>query len=333
MSRRLTYVQALNEALHQAMEHDPRVFVIGQGVKNPWYVGQSMVGLYDRFGGGRVIDPPVSEEAMNGFGVGAALAGDRPVVLHPRLDFLLMGLEQLVNQASNWSYMFDGQQGVPLTIWGIINRGGEQAAQHSQAIQAMLAHVPGLKVVMPATAYDVKGLMLAAIEDPNPVVVIDERWIYAREDEVPEAPYTIPIGQAHIARPGRDVTIVGTSHAFHLGMEAAEALGAEGIDAEVINLRSIAPWDADTVVASVQRTGRLVVVDAAWRSFGITAEIAATVGERAFGALRAPIERVALPDVPAPMSASLEQAYYLKTDDIVAAVRRACAPAVGMSKG
>lgn len=211
---------------------------------------------------------------------------------------------------------------VPLTVWGIINRGGQQAAQHSQAIQAMFAHVPGLKVVMPSTPHDVKGLMLAAIEDPDPVIVIDERWLYAVEGDVPENPYLIPIGQAEVVREGTAATVVATSYALQVALDAARSLEADGVQVEVVNLRSVKPWDEDAVVQSVQRTGRLVVVDGGWRSFGITAEIAATVGARAFTSLRAPVERVALPDAPAPMSGTLEQAYYLSSSDVVAAVRR-----------
>lgn len=315
----MTYVQALNGALHEAMERDPRVFVIGQGVQNPWYVGQSMVGLHARFGDARVIDPPVSEQGMTGFGIGAALAGLRPVVLHPRLDFMLMGIEQLINQAANWSYMFAGRQPVPLTIWGIINRGGQQGAQHSQAIQALLAHIPGLKVVTPGTPQDARDLMLAAIADPNPVVVIDERWLYAEAAEVDTTAPLLPIGTAEVSASGDDLTIVASSFALKLALEAHALLAAQGIGAEVINLRSIKPWDTDTVLASVRRTGRLVVADGGWRSFGVSAEIAATVAERAFDALRAPIARVALPDVPAPASRTLEAAYYTTAEDVVRA--------------
>ncbi|MFH1560491.1 MAG: transketolase C-terminal domain-containing protein [Chloroflexota bacterium] len=318
--RRLSYVQALNEGLHQALEQDRRVFIIGQGVKNPWYVGDSMRGIGERFGWERVIDPPVSEQGINGVAIGAALAGFHPIVVHPRMDFMLMGVEQIINQAANWSYMLGGQTGVPLTIWAIINRGGQQAAQHSQALQAMFAHIPGLKVVMPSTPYDVKGLLFSSILDPNPVMFIDDRWLYALEGDVPEEPYTVPIGSAARIREGSDLTVVATSYMTHVCAQATTSLEARGIDVELIDVRTIKPLDEESILESVRKTGRLVVVDAAWRTCGVAAEIAATVGEKAFEYLKAPIRRVTLPDVPAPMSGVLEKAYYITAEDIVATV-------------
>lgn len=318
--RRLSYVQALNEGLRQALEQDSRVFIIGQGVKNPWYVGDSMRGIGERFGWERVIDPPVSEQGIDGVAIGAALAGFHPIVIHPRMDFMLMGVEQIINQAANWSYMFGGQTSVPLTIWAIINRGGQQAAQHSQALQAMFAHIPGLKVVMPSTPHDVKGLLLASIRDPNPVMFIDDRWLYALEGDVPEEPYTVPIGSAATLREGSDVTVVATSYMTHVCAQAATSLEARGIDVELIDVRTIKPLDEESILQSVRKTGRLVVVDAAWRSCGVAAEIAATMGEKAFGFLQAPIRRVTLPDAPAPMSVAQEKAYYITAEDVVATV-------------
>ena len=210
--RRISYARAINEAFHQVMERDECVFVMGQGVNNPWYVGTTAEGLDSRFGNKRVIDPPISENGMNGVLIGAALAGMRPIAIHPRLDFLITGLEQLVNQAANWSYVFNGQVACPIVVRGIINRGGEQGAQHSQAIHAFLMHVPGLKVVMPATPYDAKGLLIAAVEDNNPVIYIDDRWLYEEIGDVPEEPYSVPIGRAAIAAKGKDVTIVAVSY-------------------------------------------------------------------------------------------------------------------------
>lgn len=319
--RRLSYVQAVNEALRQSMEQDSRVFVVGQGVNNPWYVGDTMRGLYDQFGPDRIIDPPVSEEAMNGVVIGSALAGMRPIVLHPRLDFLLMGIEQLFNQAANWSYMFGGQISVPLVVWGIINRGGQQGAQHAQALQAMFAHVPGLKVVMPSTPYDVKGLLMSSIKDNNPVMFIDDRWLYEIEGEVPEEAYTVPIGSGAIRREGNDVTVVATSYMVHVAAEAAIALEKDGIDVELIDVRTVKPLDEDIILRSVAKTGRALIVDAAWRTCGVAAEIAAVVGEKAFSSLKSPVRRVTLPDVPAPMSGPLEAAYYLKPEDVAAGVK------------
>ena len=317
--RKLGYAAALNEGLHQLLAEDSGVFILGQGVDNPWYVGKTAVGLVDRFGRERIIDPPISENGMNGFAVGAALTGMKPILIHPRLDFLLYGLDQIINQASNWSYVFRGQLGVPLVLWGIINRGGEQGAQHSQAIQATFAHIPGLKVVMPATPYDAKGLLVAAVRDPNPVIFIDDRWLYHQESHVPEEIYEIPIGKAEIMREGTDVTIAATSHMALLSLQAAEQLEQSGISAEVLNLRSLKPLDEETILRSVKRTGRLVIADGGWRSFGAAAEIAARVAESGFEDLVAPIARVTLPDTPAPSSTAEEGAYYPTANAIVEA--------------
>ncbi|MDI9569401.1 MAG: pyruvate dehydrogenase complex E1 component subunit beta [Pseudomonadota bacterium] len=319
--RILSYSLAINEALHQTMAADPAVFLIGQGVKSPWYVGNTAQGLRERFGDERVIDTPVSENAMTGAAVGAALAGMRPVVVHPRMDFMFYAFDPIVNEAANWHYMNGGRLPVPVVFWGIINRGGEQAAQHSQALHGMFAHVPGLKVVMPASPYDAKGLMVAAIQDRNPVVFIDDRWLYRLEEPVPEEIYAVEIGRARIARVGADVTITASSFMVREALQAAELLAEEGVAAEVVDLRTIKPLDEAALLASVRKTGRLVVADGGWRSFGAAAEIAALAAERAFDSLRAPVVRVALPDCPAPASAVLEKAYYRTGEDIIRAVR------------
>jgi len=318
--REITYVQALNEALHQKIADDESVLLIGQGVDSPWYAGQSTVGLADRFGKQRIIDTPISEDCITGAAAGAALAGMKPIVFHARMDFALYAMDQMVNHAANWHYMFGGQASMPLTLWLIINRGGEQAAQHSQALQAMFAHVPGLKVVMPSNAYDAKGLLLASIEDPNPVVFIDDRWLYQDISEVPEEMYSIPVGKGQILREGSDVTIAAVSYMVGEAIKAAEILQTRNISAEVINLRSVKPLDEDMILASVKKTGRLVVVDSGWRSFGISAEISAMVAEKAFTLLKSPVKRVAIPDIPAPASCVLETAYYPDEKSIVTAV-------------
>ena len=223
--RCLTYVQAIREAHVQLLENDPRVFVIGQGLWSPWYAGSSLQDLDKDFGKDRIIDSPVSENATTGAAVGAAIAGMRPIVFHPRMDFMLLAVDPIVNQAANWSYLFAGQVNVPLVIRAVINRGGEQGAQHSQALQAMFAHIPGLKVVMPSTPYDAKGLLLAASNDGNPVMYIDDRWLYEEEGEVPEEMYFSPIGKAAIRKEGRDVTIVAISYmVYSLVLGYQEAL-------------------------------------------------------------------------------------------------------------
>jgi pyruvate/2-oxoglutarate/acetoin dehydrogenase E1 component len=321
--RTMNYADAIREAHAQLLRSDPRVFVFGQGLWSPWYVGSSMKDLDIEFGRDRVLDSPVSENATTGAAVGAALAGMRPIVVHPRMDFMLLAVDPIVNQAANWSYLFAGKAGVPVVIRAIVNRGGEQGAQHSQAVQAMFAHVPGLKVVMPATPYDAKGLLVSAVYDGNPVMYIDDRWLYTQTGDVPEEMYRVPIGSAAVRRAGRDVTIVGTSHMAAEAVTAAAELERRGIDAEVIDLRSIKPWDKDMVLSSVRKTGVLVVTDTGWKGFGVAAEVAATVAEEAFEHLLAPIARVCLPDAPAPMSRALEAAYYVAAPDIVAAAEAA----------
>jgi len=320
--RTLTYAQAIREAHAQLLESDPRVFLLGQGLWSPWYAGTSLKDIDRQFGRDRVLDSPVSENATTGAAIGAAMAGMRPIVFHPRMDFMLLAVDPIVNQAANWAYMFGGQVRVPVVIRAAINRGGEQAAQHSQALQAMFMHIPGLKVVMPSTPYDAKGLLVAAVRDGNPVMYIDDRWLYEEEGDVPEEMYGVPLGRAAVRRTGRDVTIVATSYMAAQAVRAVERLEADGIDAEILDLRTLKPWDREAVFASVRKTGRLVVADAAWKTAGAAAEIAAVVAEELFDALTSPVSRVCLPDAPAPMSAPLERAYYVGADDIVGAVRR-----------
>lgn len=320
--RKISYVEAINETLHQVIESDSRVFLIGQGVTSPWYVGSTTVGLVDRFGPQRIIDTPVSENGVTGVAVGAALAGMRPILVHPRMDFMHYAMDQLANEAANWHYMFGGKVNVPLVIWAIINRGGEQAAQHSQSLQAIFTHIPGLKVVMPSTPYDVKGLLVSAINDDNPVVFIDERWLYNDVGEAPEEIYSVPLGKGIVRREGKDVTVVATSFMVGEAMKAAAGLENDGIEIEVIDPRSLKPLDDNLLLESVKKTGRLVIADAGWKTCGVGAELAAMVAERAFDYLKSPIVRVSLPDAPAPASSALEKVYYPGVEKIVSAVRR-----------
>jgi pyruvate/2-oxoglutarate/acetoin dehydrogenase E1 component len=327
--RTLNYAQAIREAHGQLLASDPRVFLIGQGLWSPWYAGASLENLDRDFGRERLLDSPVSENAVTGMAVGAALAGMRPIVFHPRMDFLLLALDPLINQAANWSYLFSGRVNVPLVVRAVINRGGEQGAQHSQALHAMFMHVPGLKVVMPSTPADAKGLLVSALEDPDPVVYIDDRWLYAETGPVPEDLYPTPLGEAVVRRAGPDVTLVGISYMAAQALVAAEELAAEGIGAEVIDLRTLKPWDRAAVLESACKTGRVVIADSGWRTAGSAAEIAATVAEEAFEALRAPVQRVTLPDIPAPTSRAEERAYYPGAAEIAAAARRICNTASG----
>jgi pyruvate/2-oxoglutarate/acetoin dehydrogenase E1 component len=320
--RILNYAQAIREAHAQILASDERAFVIGQGLWSPWYAGASLENLDREFTRDRILDSPVSENATTGLAVGAALAGMRPIVFHPRMDFMLLAVDPIVNQAANWSYLFQGRVSVPLVIRAVINRGGEQGAQHSQALHATFMHIPGLKVVMPSTACDAKGLLIAAIEDPNPVLYIDDRWLYSASDPVPEQMYRIPIGRAAVRRTGQDVTLIGISTMAAECVKAAEMLAAENIDAEVVDLRSLKPWDAARVLDSVRKTGRAVVADPGWRTAGASAEIAATISFDAFHDLEEPVGRVTLPDCPAPTSRSEESLYYPGALEICAAARQ-----------
>ena len=321
-NRKLKYGLAINEALHQMMATDESVFLIGQGVKSPWYVGSTAKDLLSRFGPERVIDTPVSENAVTGAAVGASLAGMRPVVVHPRMDFMMYAMDPIINEAANWHYMFGGRSSPSVVIWGIINRGGEQAAQHSQALHSFLGHIPGLKVVMPAVPYDAKGLMVSAIKDNNPVVYIDDRWLHNDEGIVPEGLYDVPIGEGVVRTKGKDLTVVAVSYLVKHAMAAAVELSKDGIDCEVIDLRTIKPIDKALLLKSVKKTGRLVVADVGWKSFGMAAEISALVFEEAFDFMKSPLVRVTLPDAPAPASAPLENAYYPGQKEIQLAIKR-----------
>ena len=320
--RQLTYALAINEALYQMMEIDTSVFMIGQGVKSPWYVGNTATGLLERFGPERVIDTPVSENAITGAGVGAAIVGMKPVVVHPRMDFMMYAMDPIINQAANWYYMNGGKVSVPVVIWGIINRGGEQAAQHSQAIHSLFAHIPGLKVVMPSTPYDAKGLMIAAIRDPNPVIFIDDRWLYHYEDVVPEEIYEVEIGKSILRKEGADITLVAVSFMAYESVEAAKELAREKIDVELIDLRTVKPIDQDIILKSVKKTGRLVIADGGWKTCGLAAEISAIVSENGFEYLKAPIKRVTVPDCPAPASSVLEKEFFKYSHDIAEGVKQ-----------
>lgn len=320
--RKLSYSLAINEALKQLMQIDKSVFVIGQGVKSPWYVGNTCKDLIDLFGEVRVIDTPISENAMTGAAVGASLTGMKAIVMHPRVDFSLYAFDPIINQAANWSYMNGGRASVPVVFWLAINRGGEQAAQHSQDLHSLFAHIPGLKIIAPSNAYDVKGLLVSAIRDPNPVIFIDDRWLYNKEEIVPEEIYELPIGNAVIKLDGKDITMVSSSFLTSEAVISAELLDREGISVELIDLRSIKPLDFDLIIESVNKTGRLVIVDGSWTTNNIAAEISATVNEVSFGKLKAPVLRISLPDAPAPASRTLENVYYIKNEQITDSVRK-----------
>jgi acetoin:2,6-dichlorophenolindophenol oxidoreductase subunit beta len=317
-----SYGQAVNEALSLALQHDPGVFVVGQGVDDPSAMFGTTKGLQARFGRARVFDSPLSEEGVMGVSTGAAMNGMRPVFMHNRPDFVLLAMNQLVTHAAKMHFMDNGQTNVPLVVWAAIGRGWGSGAQHSQAIQGLLLGVPGLKIVMPSTPYDAKGLLLSAILDNNPVCVFEHRWLMKKDGIVPEGVYRVPIGKGIRRREGGDVSIVGASHAIELGLQAAKLLADEGIEADVIDLRTIKPMDEALILDSLARTGRIVAVDTGWMMGGVCAEIGCLAAEKGFGLLKAPVARVGLPDIPTPAGYTLEQFYYPDAARIAAAARR-----------
>jgi pyruvate dehydrogenase E1 component beta subunit len=315
--RPISYVHAINEGLHETMGRNKDVFQIGVGINTPWFVGQTMVGLLEKYGEERMFDTPVSENGVMGIAVGAALTGKRPIVTFPRMDFMYYAMDQICNHAAILNYTFGGRVPVPITIRGIINRGGEQGAQHSQALQAVFAHIPGIKVVMPADAYDAKGMLIAAAEQNSPVLYIDDRWLYETATDVPEGYYTVPLSGAKVVKEGSDITLVASSYMVLEARKAVETLASHGVSAELIDLRSIKPIDSDTIVQSLAKTGRLVIADGGWRTCGVAAEISAIAADAGFTYLKAPVSRVTLPDIPAPASQQLERCYYPVSEDIV----------------
>lgn len=317
----LTYAAAIREGFRYLLANHRDVFVIGQGLWSPWYVGSSMTDLDKEFGVERVLDCPVSEMATTGAAIGASLCGYRPIIVHPRVDFMILATDQIVNGAAKWRSMLGGQSAAKVTIRGIVNRGGEQGAQHSQALHAWYAHVPGLRVVLPATPADARDLLIASALSDDPVVYIDDRWLYEQEELVPPVAI-VDLAEAgpRVLRPGQDVTLVGASYSTLLCSQAAARLEAMSIDAEVIDLRVIAPLDIEPVVRSVRKTGRLCVVDGGWQSCGLAGEVVAAVVERVEPRqLRSAPRRITLPAAPAPTSRALEDLYYPTADQVAAA--------------
>jgi len=322
--RRLKYFEAIREATDQAMSDDPSVFLVGLGVPDPKGIFGTTLGLQEKYGEDRVQDMPLSENAMTGVVLGMAISGMRPILSHQRVDFTLVAIEQLVNQAAKWHFMFGGQVNVPLVIRMIIGRGWGQGPQHSQSLQAWFAHIPGLKVLMPTTPYDAKGLMLSAIADNNPVIILEHRWLYAISDVVPEEAYLIPIGKAKVIKEGSDITIVSSSYMTLEALKAAEYLSQIGVSVEVVDLRSIKPWDVDCVLRSVKKTGKLIVADTGGIEFGISAEIIATISELAFTELKVSPVRIGLPNYPCPTSPALAENYYPDFENIIRTVEKLC---------
>jgi pyruvate/2-oxoglutarate/acetoin dehydrogenase E1 component len=319
--RQVTIGQAIREALREELLRDPKVFIMGEEVGAHGGVFQVTAGLIDEFGPERVMDTPISEAVIVGAGVGAAMLGMHPVVEVMFGDFALLAMDQIVNQAAKLRYMSGGRISVPLTLRTTLGAGRSSAAQHSQSLQAMFSHVPGLKVVLPSTPYDAKGLLKNAIRDPDPVIFIEDKMSYGEKGHVPEEEYLIPFGVADVKRNGKDVTVVATSSMVSVALAAAERLAAEGIEAEVIDPRTMTPLDGETLVKSVKKTGHAVVVDEGYRRFGVTAEIASLIADGAFDYLQAPVKRIGALDVPVPYSYELESATVPTPKRIVDEVR------------
>ncbi len=321
--RKLAYVMAFNEAVSQAMEADPDVFCAGEDIGAFGGVFGTFGGLQAKFGADRVVDTPISEQAIVGLGVGAAATGLRPIVDLMFMDFICVAMDQIVNQAAKLKYMFGGEATLPLTITTAGGGGLSAAAQHSQSLEAILCHIPGLKVVYPSTPYDMKGLMMACIQEDNPTVMVKHKRLLGMTGPVPVEPYSIPLGTANVVRPGRDVTIVAYGRMVHESVAAAERLAADGIECEIIDPRTLQPLDTDTIVASARRTNRVLVVHEAVRFGGLGAEIAAQIQEAAFDYLDAPVGRIGAPFSPVPFSPALEQHYIPSSATIEAGVRDA----------
>jgi pyruvate dehydrogenase E1 component beta subunit len=317
----LTYREALRQTLRYQLQHDERVFLMGEDIGA--YGGSYAVtkGLLSEFGEGRVKDTPIAESVVVGAGIGAAMAGLRPMVELMTINFSLLAIDQIVNNAAKLHYMSNGQIDVPIVIRMAGGAGSQLGAQHSQSFEGWYAHVPGLKVVVPSTPYDAKGLLMTAFEDGNPVIFIEHTALYTMKGEVPDEPYRIPFGKAEVYRAGTDVTLICYSGSLHQGVGAAERLAAEGIECEVLNLRTLRPLDTEAILASVRKTNRAIVIEDDWRFGGFGGEIAAMIQEHAFDDLDAPVLRCSGADVPMPYAGALEQAALPQEAEVVRLVK------------
>jgi pyruvate/2-oxoglutarate/acetoin dehydrogenase E1 component len=328
-SRELSYAEALHEGTAQEMERDPSVFVFGLGVDDPKGMYGTTLGLHERFGALRNFDTPLSEDAMTGLAIGAALAGMRPIHVHQRMDFLMLCMNQLVNLAAKSCYLSGGRSPVPMVVRAIIGRSWGQGAQHSQAFHSFFMHVPGLKVVAPTTPYDAKGCMIAAIRDDNPVVFIEHRMLYRHRGLVPQEAYAVPFGKARVLTQGRDLTLVAISHMVVESLRASHLLRDAEIEAEVIDPVSLAPLDLDTIEQSVLKTGRLLVVDNGWTCAGASAEILAGIVERCQERKPVRVQRMGFAPVPCPTTKPLENLFYPDAARIAATAHKMVRGATG----
>lgn len=318
----VSYRSAINQALHHEMDRDDSVFVYGIDVADHKRIFGSTAGLLETFGPKRVFSTPLSEEALLGFGLGAAINGLRPINVHIRVDFLLLAINQLVNMVASYHYGSDGKIQIPLVIRAIIGKGWGQSYQHSKSLQSFFAHVPGLKVVMPTTPADAKGLLISAIRDNNPVVVLEHRMLYDVEDEVPIAPVPIPLGSGQILRKGNDITIVATSYSVVEALKAADVLEKRGISVEVVDPRSIYPLDEEIIVRSVGKTGHCIIADYDWIFCGFSAEVATRVYERLSGKLKSKVLRLGFAPTHIPCTRPLEDEFYTDAINLIRAVEK-----------
>ena len=316
--RNITLSKAVNEALAEEMRLDSTVILMGEDVAEAGTPFKVTSGLVEEFGTTRVIDTPISEPGFTGLAVGAAMTGLRPVVDIMFGDFLFLIMDQLCNQAAKTHYMSGGKLTVPMVVRTNMGATRRSAAQHSQSLHALVAHIPGIKVAMPSSAYEAKGLMKTAIRDNNPVIIFEDKLMYQDKAPVPEQEYLIPFGAAHILREGSDITLVATSSMVQVAQAAALHLAEQGVSAEVIDPRTIAPLDEETILTSVKKTSRAIVIDEGHQSYGVTAEIAARIAEKAFYHLDAPVQRLGAMDVPIPFSPALEDLTVPPPDDVVA---------------
>ena len=322
--RLITAAEAIREGLDAALGEHPEAYLIGEGVTDPGGIFGTTKGLLEKFGPARVMDMPVAENGLTGIAVGSALMGRRPIMTHQRVDFALLCLEQLFNTAAKSHYVTNGHHKVPLTVRMIIGRGWGQGPQHSQCLDTLFAHIPGLKVVMPTTPAQFKGMLLAAIDDDNPVVFLEHRWLHYVTGHVPRKAERVPLDGPRVARQGKDVSIVASSYMLLEALRAADALAPAGVDCEVIDLRVLRPLNMIPIENSLGKTGKLIVVDTGWRTLGPGAEIVARLAETHWGAFKRPPLRIGLPDHPTPSSLSLAEVYYPDATHIIGAVASLC---------
>lgn len=315
--RLITFVEAIKEAIDQSMQKDVNVIVFGLGVDDPKTIFGTTTGLQKKYGKNRVFDVPTAENAMTGVGIGAAIDGKRPLMVHQRLDFFLLAMDQLVNAAAKWYFMFGKQRSVPITIRLIMGRGWGQGPTHSQNLQAWFAHIPGLKVVMPATAADAKGLLISSIKDNNPVVFMEHRWLHNLKGEVSKSYKSIPLGKANIVKKGSDISIVAMSYMVIEAIHAAEFLEENGISCEIVDLRTVAPIDYETIYNSIKKTKRVLVLDTGTLDGSISGEIVSKVVENLWDTIDSKPERLAMPNFPEGTSFALTKNYHVSSEDIV----------------